>query len=110
MPDKSISELWNEMSDILGTIPKYEDYPLLYARPMREANERLNTLRATLLEQCISEYGLKIQADAFEGLWIHEVWIAPIKISGASDTRNRASLLNFMAWELEQRQREAGGK
>src|SRR6187200_1505523 len=66
MPDKSISELWNEMSDILGTIPKYEDYPLLYARPMREANERLNTLRATLLEQCISEYGLKIQADAFE--------------------------------------------
>lgn len=68
---------------------------------------RIDALRAQLIERCVLEYGLKIHSEADGSAWIYETWISPTRICGINDTRNRAASLNFMAWELEQRQRES---
>ena len=114
-PTTTVAELWRELS---AMIIERDAYNLKYGFKHNETFHKaqvehgrgkttLKALRAELLERCVLEYGLKIHSEADGSAWIYETWISPTRICGINDTRNRAASLNFMAWELEQRQRES---
>ena len=111
----TIAELWREFQKTLKHKPAmYISHAAhkgievtRYAKHISEAATKYTALRAQLIERCVLEYGLKIHSEADGSAWIYETWISPTRICGINDTRNRAASLNFMAWELEQRQRES---
>ena len=107
MSDKSISELWGEFYPIgAGMISFWNS-----VADTHPGKAKAIALRATLLEQGDhdrAQDGRHVSM-TFEGDGIVRVDLAAPVRCNADDLKNFAARANFLAWELEQRQREAIG-
>jgi hypothetical protein len=127
MSDKSISDLWAEFSmhqrsalnvETLANVQRAEKgkrAKVLAAKMDDRAKELrgwAENVRATLLEQGDHDKAQdgRHASMTFEGDGIVRVDIAAPVRCNADDLRNLAARANFLAWEMEQRQREAGEK